>query len=377
VREWDVFISHASEDKRAVVEPLVRALQETGLRVWYDKFSLSVGDRLRRSIDEGLRLSRFGIVVLSPHFFRKHWPQVELDGLAQREVGGTKVVLPIWVDLTYDDVRKESLTLADRIAAQWKDGIDEVVRQLVAVIGTPDGRDASPSMGTAHDELVLVMSPDNKSAFLTAQEVTLGEELHLTVAARDAEEAAFLANLRGVRGQNVAVAYGTSAELGKLANITRTRRGSSDVWILTLKELSTRFSESLSEMSYNGITSDEIAEMRVRRILLNERLKKKEAFQDAMLESFVRGHSSAIQVHESPFPRLFADAQGNKFLFVPAARLLAVLMLRLSDSIEHILDLQLTLRNDILDVRFRGKRARRYSNVEPPVITVTGTCKLV
>jgi hypothetical protein len=44
-------------------------------------------------------------VVLSPAFFRKHWPQAELDALAQREVEGQKVILPVWYNVTTD--RKE------------------------------------------------------------------------------------------------------------------------------------------------------------------------------------------------------------------------------------------------------------------------------
>jgi hypothetical protein len=48
----------------------------------FDEFTLSVGDRLRRSIDRGLANCRYGIVILSPMFFGKEWPQRELDGLA-------------------------------------------------------------------------------------------------------------------------------------------------------------------------------------------------------------------------------------------------------------------------------------------------------
>ena len=90
-RDWDVFVSHASEDKDAVAEPLVRALVDAGLRVWYDRIELRLGDSLRGKIDEGLAHSRFGIVILSPSFFAKHWPKQELNGLAQREVNGEKV----------------------------------------------------------------------------------------------------------------------------------------------------------------------------------------------------------------------------------------------------------------------------------------------
>jgi hypothetical protein len=78
---WDVFISHASEDKAVVAKPLADMLQAKGLKVWYDEYTLSIGDNLRRSIEQGLAGSRYGIVVLSPNFFAKKWTQLELDGL--------------------------------------------------------------------------------------------------------------------------------------------------------------------------------------------------------------------------------------------------------------------------------------------------------
>ena len=83
---WDVFICHASEDKDDLVRPLAKALQAQDLKVWYDEFSLTLGDSLRRTIDLGLATSKYGIIVLSPDFFAKEWPQWELDGLCAREL---------------------------------------------------------------------------------------------------------------------------------------------------------------------------------------------------------------------------------------------------------------------------------------------------
>ncbi|HAS12588.1 MAG TPA: hypothetical protein DCS55_19080 [Acidimicrobiaceae bacterium] len=97
----DVFISHASEDKQAVARPLADLLIDRDVEVWYDDFTLTVGDSLRRSIDRGLAGSRFGVIILSPDFFRKEWPQAELDGLvAKQRASGAKVILPIWHRLT-------------------------------------------------------------------------------------------------------------------------------------------------------------------------------------------------------------------------------------------------------------------------------------
>jgi len=105
-KSWDPLISHASEDKTAVARPLADLLSGLGLRVWYDEFSLLLGDSLRRKIDRGLAESRFGLVILSKSFFAKEWPQRELDGLVAREIEGSKVILPIWHGVTRTEVSR-------------------------------------------------------------------------------------------------------------------------------------------------------------------------------------------------------------------------------------------------------------------------------
>jgi hypothetical protein len=132
---YDAFISHASEDKKAIVRPLANALQKMGYRIWYDEFELQVGDSLRQSIDHGLANSRYGIVILSPAFFAKNWPQYELNGLTAREMDGHKVILPVWHKLTKAEVLKISPTLADKIAAIKKgNNIKTVAIQLARVL---------------------------------------------------------------------------------------------------------------------------------------------------------------------------------------------------------------------------------------------------
>jgi hypothetical protein len=132
---WDVFISHASEDKAAVVTPLAERLRELGVTVWLDAFELKIGDGLRRKIDAGLAGSRFGIVVLSRSFFRKGWPQYELDGLVTLEVSGKQNLLPVWHEISKDEVMAQSPSLADKIArstAQFT--IEEIATEIASVV---------------------------------------------------------------------------------------------------------------------------------------------------------------------------------------------------------------------------------------------------
>ena len=132
---YDAFISHASEDKKVLVRPLASALDKMGYRIWYDEFELRIGDSLRQSIDRGLANSRYGIVVLSPAFFAKNWPQYELNGLTAREMEGHKVILPVWHKITKSDVLKNSPALADKIAVRTKGkNIKRVANQLAKVL---------------------------------------------------------------------------------------------------------------------------------------------------------------------------------------------------------------------------------------------------
>ena len=132
---YDVFISHASEDKEDVARPLADALRADGLSVWYDDFSLRMGDSLRRSIDHGVSRSRFGVVILSRNFFRKNWTQYELDGLVTRAMSDEQIILPVWHEVTKQEVVAYSPSLADKVArSTGTHTITEIAREIVDLI---------------------------------------------------------------------------------------------------------------------------------------------------------------------------------------------------------------------------------------------------
>jgi hypothetical protein len=133
--EYDVFICHASEDKDDFVRPLAEKLRQHHIDVWYDEFSLTIGDSLTQKIDEGLSKSRYGIVVLSPNFFNKPWAKRELSGLTSREmIEGKDLILPIWHRVGAQDVMQYSPPLADKKAGSSRDGINSLIRDLIKKI---------------------------------------------------------------------------------------------------------------------------------------------------------------------------------------------------------------------------------------------------
>ena len=134
-KTWDVFISHASEDKNSFVRPLAAALQSLGVSVWYDEFTLMPGDSLSRSIDKGLLNSKHGLVIISHNFISKWWPGYKLRGLVAREVDEDRVIIPVWLGVTRSDVISFSPTLADKIAITTDNlNAEEVSNQVLRVV---------------------------------------------------------------------------------------------------------------------------------------------------------------------------------------------------------------------------------------------------
>lgn len=116
--EYDVFVSHAWEDKAEFVDEFVGELRKLGIKVWYDTSEIKWGDSMRAKIDEGLKKSKFGVAVLSPDYIKdgKYWTKAELDGLFQLESINGKTLLPIWHKLTKKDVMEYSPIIGSKLA---------------------------------------------------------------------------------------------------------------------------------------------------------------------------------------------------------------------------------------------------------------------
>lgn len=116
--EYDVFVSHAWEDKESFVDEFVVELEKLEIKVWYDRQRIKWGDSMRARIDEGLKKSRFGIVVISPDYIAdgKYWTKAELDGLFQLESINGKMLLPIWHNITKQQVMNYSPIIASKLA---------------------------------------------------------------------------------------------------------------------------------------------------------------------------------------------------------------------------------------------------------------------
>lgn len=134
--EYDVFVSHAWEDKKSFVDDFVNALREKEIKVWYDTTEIKWGNSMRAQIDEGLKRSKFGIVVLSPDYIAegKYWTKAELDGLFQLESTGEKALLPVWHRLSKKEVMSFSPIIANKKAMKTSEMTPEEMAEEFAIL---------------------------------------------------------------------------------------------------------------------------------------------------------------------------------------------------------------------------------------------------
>lgn len=134
---WDVFICHASDDKKEVVEPLYRHLESVGIRCWYDRGEILWGDSIVGKINEGLRSSRFVIVAVSPALLKKAWATKEMNAALSQEIDtGQTRVLPLMVG-TDEDLHQITAQLAiqrDKRYLRWCGEPQDIERELRALI---------------------------------------------------------------------------------------------------------------------------------------------------------------------------------------------------------------------------------------------------
>jgi hypothetical protein len=238
--------------------------------------------------------------------------------------------------------------------------------------------------------LVLIISPEGHPLFVEASRIeSAATNISMHLLTGDPKQAASIDSLRrSTRGQPIAVAFGTTALWARVVSVKQVVERGGGVWELELQpdENANRRSNVLTEYSFNNYSPDYIAELRARRILLDEKLPDAlgvgrggvSNLDAGLLEHAVEGgYGSRIQVKDSPLPTLFSALKGDSAQFLATAKLNAVLLLLLTNTIERIDRLELRLKGGAkLSVKFEGQRTPRYSNRPPHVIKVEGTFDL-
>lgn len=131
--DFEVFISHASEDKEAIARPIFEACRALGLKAFLDQEHIGWGESFTRKINTALGASRTVIAIVSPAAVSKEWPVAEINAALAMEIDGAKTVVPLMVG-------KPDLSKLPLIAAKnhmvWTGDAEAVAERLrVAVKG--------------------------------------------------------------------------------------------------------------------------------------------------------------------------------------------------------------------------------------------------
>ncbi len=151
---YDIFISHASEDKETIVEPLIQILNEKNLKVWYDAESIKLGDNIYSSIMQGISRSRFAIIIFTENFIKKGWTNFELGAFSLQQFANKRKIIPVFfkIDTQYltssyqfltglkgihsnsiEEVAEEVFTLFKKYKIHANEYIDLNIKTLIEV----------------------------------------------------------------------------------------------------------------------------------------------------------------------------------------------------------------------------------------------------
>ena len=401
-KQYDVALSFAGED-RHYAEQLAKRLKAGGYSVFYDEFERAQlwGKDLYVHLSSVYKdQARYCVMFLSEHYARKLWTKHELQSAQARAFQeNQEYILPVRLDDT------EIPGILPTVSCLYLDptNLEEIYQALVTKLSgntsQPVSTDISTPAAAENDsgEFALLCTGDGGLYFIPFQNASWDStEIALELLPESPEEAAFLHSLRNDLGNMVplrntlAFALGAHAAWVSPQDIAQNISGSQTIWKVVLEENGHgQYDNPFDDMTFNNISPDQIAEMRARRILLDEKLEsvslwsnQSNVMNQATLELSIGGgsssyHESGLQIPKSPIPKLYQSFGQSAGRFEKFARLISVLYLKLSNTVEDVLQLDLKLLDSKrLQVRFKGCRPQRYGSVKPSIIQVDGICPL-
>lgn len=135
LKPYDIFISHVAEDKTEVTDSLAALLREVGLRVWYSSDQLVLGESIIDVVEQGLKRSRYAIVVLSKAYTKSPWAIYELYTLIARRNKRKAIVIPVWHEITSAEIKQLFPYIVDTYGLTTRKGIDYLGERLKKEIG--------------------------------------------------------------------------------------------------------------------------------------------------------------------------------------------------------------------------------------------------
>ena len=400
MKKYDVALSFAGEDRQHA-EALADLLEAGGYDPFYDKDELA--DLWGKNLYDYLSSvykdrARYCVMFLSKYYEQKLWTTHERQMAQARAFQENReYILPVRIDDTEIPGIPPTVGYLDLRSMTIEEVYEALVMKLSGTTPKTETTDRTTSSVVERDttEYVLLVSEDGKSYFIPVQNARWDStEISLELLPESPEETAFLRTLRRhindafARDAHIALALREDAAWVKPQEIVETASGSQIVWKAVFNEERHRQNgDPLGEFTFGSFTPEKIAEERAKRILLDKKLGELPAdFQnrtgtvgllnETTLEMFVRG-GNGFQVSASPIPPLYRFIGKNQGQFEKFARLTSVLYLKLSNTVEEILQFDLKVLNpNQVEVKFKGQRHKRFTNVEPYIFEVNGTCQL-
>jgi hypothetical protein len=374
---YDVAISFAGEQRKEA-RALAECFKKAGLQVFFDEYhdaELWGEDLYERLSDVYQNQAKYCIVLVSKAYAEKVWTSHERRNAQARALREKKAyILPV----RFDETELPGLPSTISYLSFQQYGIDGICNAFLRKIGIASSVSNAAkaySCNASQFAFIFVIESNGSGWFPVVSSRWANQEIFIVVEAEDSSDGAFLDNLRGNRNQ-IYIAYETNVALCRIVDSTRISTAGRNQWELKLQVESSDFASSM-EMGTSGTSTDELAEMRARRLLLNEKPRKDtKDINEAFKEVLISGQGTAIQIVESPFPRLYKLFGSNLQRFLEIAWIYTVFQLKLSGTVSEILNLKLSLKDEALEVDFSGRRKKIYYNSPAPEMHIHGICPL-
>lgn len=395
-----VFISYCHENM-PLVDRFCQKLASHGINVWLDRNELEPGMRWRQAIQQAIHQGDFFIACFSKEYSARDqtYMNEELTLAVERlrEQPADKVWF-IPVKLNECEIPDIDIgggaTLRDIQYINFYQDSNAAIQQLLGIISSESSEtiDSTDKTGKEADECVLFRSVEGQPYFIPFQKIRWDSTgISLTLCPTLSEQIAFLCSLRKDRHDVLAFAHEEDAAWVKPQEVAQVSTNNETVWEVILKEDTTgkAFKHRTEKVNFERLKLDQITYMRAKRLLLDEKLettnlflKQTTVFDKMLLETAIRGELSSqygnrLQALKSPIPELYRHFKKTPERFKKFVRLVSVLYLKLSNTVEDILQLDVELRNSReLQVKFRGRRSQSNVNEEPVFLEFEGNCPL-
>ncbi len=401
-----VFISYCHENK-TTVDRLCQTLTSHDIAVWVDWDNLDPGIPWKQAIQQAIHHGDFFVACFSEEYnardetYMNEELSVAIDRLRQKPIDKVWFIPVKLNECEIPDIDiGEGVNLQDlqyvALHEDWNMGIQRLLNAISVAQDPRDsvdnGENSADVLTDEDNECILFRSVDGRHYFIPFQRMHWNSTgISLTLCPTSSEQVAFLCSLRKGQHDVLAFAHQEDAAWVKPQEIAQISTEGETVWEVILKEDTTgkAFKHRTEKANFEHLTPDQIARMRAKRFLLDEKLETTNpfltqitVFDQMLLETAIRGELSSqygnrLQALTSPIPELYQHFKKTPKRFKKFARLISVLYLKLSNTVEDILQLDVELLSSTeLKVKFKGRRTQLDVNKEPAVLEFEGNCPL-